>query len=316
MRELVVLVLFIGLATIGVGLVTAETTTIDADHGLDSNESVHEWETEGYASGSADRYDLELTVAEDRQDVGLQPSMVGSATNDYLRIQYNEDIERTLRIWIPREYVTPYTRDSVRAVDHTDVSATYRPIEGAEYLQITIKADEEMDVVLPLDKSAQISYGVLERVDKRTEQITGESFRGDAEDWQRIDEDDLADEASIKVSEHPDDTLVQVDARPQSSDPLWTNAPSGNDEIHGISTTVKEDSEGEKHLHVVSTTGSPPDVRVKHNYSRTDYWAGEARSARLIPDRIGDTVFGDSDGEDDDDDDGLLEWLPGRVVIP
>ena len=262
-------------------------TDIGTDHDLDNNSTIDAYDREGYVETSVQRYQLGLEVAENGRDVGLEPSLARDTRNDFLRLTYDEDFERTFRILVPREYITPYTMDSVEAID-SDHTASYEPVRGNEYLAVTITFDGKGEAVLPLQKDSAVSYGLIEKVDDRVEQVSGVSIFGRGSTWHYIRGDEAASQAAYPLNASSDDELlIQYDARPDSPEELWVNAPRGE---HDNAPMYYFDRESDDQVYLVVDNETAPTVRYNTNASTADRVRGDVNDIRLVPDRVRDRV--------------------------
>ena len=259
-----------------------DVVDIGTQHPLAANATADEFKRTGYVHGDLTRYRVSMAAAEGGGDVGLTPSLLRDARNDYVRIQYNESHTRTIRILLPREYITPYTMESVEAIG-SDHVATYRPARSGHYLAITVTFDGPGDAVFPLQKDSSAGGALLETVDRRVKQLTGISPMGRNGQWQYIDGSEVAEEPAYAINATSDDVLIQYDARPNATDEVWLNAPRG--EQDGVPVYYFE-RESDSQLYVVSADNSQPDIRLKTEPSRTDRIRGDINDIKLIPDRI------------------------------
>lgn len=261
-------------------------TAIDANHPLDSESAFERWDDDGYASGEVPELDMRLSVAEKRSDLDRSETLLEHRGSDYLRIEYREDIERDLRILIPKEYATPYTREGVESINgrHT---ADFSPARDGEYMEVVVHVDGPQDIVLPLDRKAQLSYRIVGSVSERIDAVTGYSPLG-SEGWTYVERGDLSSEGSVAVMKAPEDPLVQYDATPEKASERWINAPRGDSDAGGINWYIRENDEGEEMLYVVSTTDDPPAVRVKDEATMVDRVMGWINGALDIPSNLPD----------------------------
>lgn len=261
-------------------------TDIGTDHPLAAQGSIDEWTRTGTVDGELTRYQISVTAAEDGADVGLEPSMVRDTRNHYLRIQYDETSARTLRILLPREFITPYKMETVEGFD-SDHIAHYEPAREGEYLAVTIHFDGEGEAILPLQRDSAASYGIVERFDSQIETITGLSPLGRSGEWHYIDGQEVAAVAAYPVNASSEDVLIQYDARPDESDEVWLNAPRGETSSDLVYYYERSGDDGEE-LYVVSTGEAEPDVRIKQEATTVDRIRGDLNDIRLVPDRIRD----------------------------
>ena len=265
-------------------------TDIGAKHELDTADAVVEFNDRGYTSTQLSRIDMRVTVAEEKSEVGLEGRLTPTnAVNDYLRLEYNEEATRTVRILIPEEYWTAYKQDDVESLtsDHT---ATFEPARGGEYQSVIVEFDGPADVVLPAKWYDSMSYKALERVDQRLNKSVGVTIRDDGSQWRYVESESLASGAGYEIGEHADSVTVQYDATPDSPEETWVNAPQGESMRQDIYYYTR-DSENST-TYIVSKTDEPPTVRYKVNSTLLDRIRGDIRDIKLIPDRLKDALNG------------------------
>lgn len=308
-----VLLAVAGIAT-GAAPAAASSTpyTIDDGHDLDDEAALDEYDRTGQVTGQTDTLDVSLTVAESRHDIGMRPSGLSDAYNDaYLRIEYDETADRTLRIYIPREYWVPYTREQVDSMTG-DHHASFEPIRGGDYTEVTIHFDGQGDAVLPVRKYATVGTGwSVDRVDEYLNETTGHKVRSDPGEWQYIRDEQLAEGPGVEITNGSADVLVQYDATPDQERETWVNAPKGSPSTHGIYWYVKQSENST--AYVISDHNDPPAVRYKHQPRYRDTWTGRFNDLEYsIKSTVG-SWFGGGDSSDDGDtedssDDGWGWW--------
>lgn len=264
--------------------VSTEVVDIGTNHPLAANATADEFGRTGYVSGDLARYRVSMAVAESGGDIGMTPSLMRDTRNDYLQIRYNESYERTIRILLPRDYITPYTMEHVEALD-SDHVASYKPARSGHYLAVTVTFDGPGTAVFPLQKDSSAGGALLETVDNRVKQLTGISPLGRNGKWQHIDGSEIAEEPAYPINATSEDVLIQYDARPNRTEEVWLNAPRG--EKNDVPVYYFE-RESDSQLYVVSADNSQPDIRLKTEPSRTDRIRGDINDIKLVPDRIRD----------------------------
>lgn len=269
-----------------------DIVTIDNSHDLATDAAIDDYRSDGVVSTDLSQLEGTLTVAESKADVDADDELLPTDTrNHYLRLEYEEDFARTLRIHVPREYITPYSQAAVPSVT-SDHHADFEPVRGGEYLEVVVHVDEPTDIVLPLQRDSAIGYRAVERLDRNIERATGYSaFSGD--EWQYIDGTDLDGNATLELEDvdDPDEMVVQYDAHKDDPDETWLNAPDSPDDDIGVHAMTRTNSSGENNTaYVVATTSDPPDVRYKPNANPTDAASGWVNDAREIPSRIADGI--------------------------
>lgn len=269
--------------------------TIDNNHGLADDATISQYHSAGHAQTDLSQLDATLTVATDRDDVGLEDEMLPSnLRNDFVRIEYREDFTRTLRIHLPREYWVPYSMVDVESAS-SDHVARYEPVRGGEYLEIVVHVDEPADIVLPVQKDSSASYRAVERLDRNIERATGSSaFSGD--EWTYIRGDEFANATMYELEdvENSEDAVVQYDSYKDDPDETWLNAPRGEDSDVGMHVMTRE-SLGNESVFLVATADDPPDVRYKPEGTMRDRSSGWINDALEIPKRMKDGIDGIGD---------------------
>lgn len=278
MRRTTLLVAAVVLAAVAVGVVAADDVTdIGTDHDLASDDAMERWSDRGYAEGDVDRYQIELAVAESRADVGAEDAAVTNIRNQFLRIDYQEDYERTLRILIPRDVITPYKTTAGSLTSPHE--ATLSPARSGEYLEVVVEVDGESDIVLPLNRDHAISYSLIERTDKRIERLTGVSPLDREHDWEYVDGDEFTGETH-RINHSLDEMALQFDATPERTDETWVNVPVGERGGAGV-YVLDTDAKHDGNTTLVTTLQDPPEIRYRTESTlpaQVRGWVSEART--------------------------------------
>lgn len=283
----------VALLAVSIGGVAADdVTAIDNSHDLDSDWATDRYADEGYVEGDVDIYDMQLTVAEDREDVADTPLITD--TSDWVRIEYNEEVERTLRITLPKDYGQPYERAGVESIT-SDHDVDLEPVKDGEFLQLTVEVDGPTEIVIPLEWDGQLSYTILDRVSDRVDRLQEWNPLSADADWQYIESGDLEGDNAMTIADH-DDVLVEVDARPNQPDDRWVPAPRSNAD-QPVYWYTQDGNNGTEAI-VVSTTDDAPNIRYAEDHDLIDQIWSEVGSAREIPNNIMDSLE-------------LPDWLPG-----
>ncbi|MFC6720902.1 hypothetical protein ACFQGT_00450 [Natrialbaceae archaeon GCM10025810] len=271
---------------------TDSVTDIGADHDLDTSDAITEYNEAGHTETDLSRIDMTVTVAESKADVGLEDQPLPTdVRNDYLRLQYDEEAERTVRILIPDDYWTPYLREEVQSIsdDHT---AEFEPVRGGSYTAVVIRFEEPADVVLPVQWDSSLSYEVTERIDERLNKSIGFQIRDDDTGWTYLEDENLSEGAGHEIDGAPGDVTVQYDATPDRPEETWINAPRGET----LSDDIYYYDRGENGTtYVVSKTDEPPAVRYKEDSTFADRARGAINDLREVPNRIMDGFSGGGD---------------------
>lgn len=280
-RYLLLLIAILAGLTIVTPTLGTDVTPIDDSHELDSQWAVDEWNEYGYVEGEAHNYQLDIAIADDREAVA-DDTLIGDIGSDWVMLDYHENIQRTLRIHIPAEYVTPYERAGVESADgqHT---AHFEPVQDGDYLEITVAVDGPATIALPLEWDGQTSYQILDRVDGYVEAAKDVSPLSSTTNWTYYDGDDISQKTAVKVAD-TDDVDVQVDARPDSGDHVWI--PAAQDDADEDIYYYHREENGTLNTYVVATVDNPPDIRVGEDVSGWDRIRSEINSALQVPRNI------------------------------
>lgn len=260
-----------------------DVTDLGADHGLDTAEKISEFRSNGLVTTDADRIDMSISVAESKSDVGITGRMFpNDLRNNYLRLEYNEDAERTVRLLIPSEYWTPYPRERAKTVSG-DAQVGLEPVRGGDYTEVVVRFTGKDDVVVPLQWDSSVSYRAVERVDNRLDNSLGITLRDDNSEWVYVNSSTVSEGPGLAVGEDASDITVQYDATPDSPEETWINAPKGETLSDGI-YYYQRSEDGE--AYIVSKTDDPPAIRYNVKSSLGDRIRGDIRELLTIPDSI------------------------------
>lgn len=225
---LVTFVVTVALTTVAVGPVQADDppplATIDDNHSLDCSE----FQTTGRTLSNHSVPAVTVTVAKHPSQVGLPETLTGDATHHYIRIEYHEDRDRTLRIWIPEDCLNPYAKEPVESVTGGP-PAEYSIVEqnGTRYLGVRVVVTTETDTVYRVSRGGGVSFGVLDRV---TEQVGGVLGLGggNGSQWNYINSTELEGTnatARIALEENESDPLIQY----RTGNDTWAVVPDEPD---------------------------------------------------------------------------------------
>lgn len=283
-------------------VVTAATTyTLGADHGLNDDAAIENYESEGVAVVNTTAPDLTLRMAEEASACGVEGSITRDVRNDYLCVGYDSDLKMTLKFELSGEYFHPYVRESKSSIAD-EAPATFALADGGNNTAVTIEFDGAANAVYPIPEDATAAYYVVDRSNSRLKQLTGLSLFGDGNtSWHPIDSEVLRNKTQVRINSPPSETVVQYDATPNATDSTWLTVPEGP----AASASVYRTSKGsDDTVYVVSEeSGTAPPVRYKRVDSASGRLDAAMEEVASIDDRISvmiDSIFGD-DGEDSDD---------------
>lgn len=256
--------------------------TIDADHALTTDAKQAAFEQTGVATASLNAPDLSITVAADHDGKGCGiKGWHSDLRNDYLCLQYNEEIDRQVRIFIPAEYWTPYLRTSVDEVGGGP-AATFEPVENGQYTSVTVTLSGSGTYAYPVTKEASFFAGARDRTLGNLENITGVGYP-ERQAWQYIPAERLGGNQSAYVVRAPNGTenlLLEY----ETSDGGWSTVPDGAKSFAPVYFETKRGVEGR--AYVFATTSDPPRVRYKTQAGGRDQLGAAFREIGQIPSRL------------------------------
>lgn len=196
---------------------------VDGNHDLDSEQAVDQYQEDGIATGDADDLNLKMTITEDCSEVGHDPLV--SPPQTCLKVDYDEEVARTIRVYIPRDYWIPHDQQNMRSVDG-DVTAEMEPIQDRQYTAITIHLSGESESVFTISEVQSGLWGARERMYRtvngsvgiNTPRIAG----SDNTPWKYVSSSEFTANESYSVQS---EATVQYDARPGYNETSWQPVP-------------------------------------------------------------------------------------------
>lgn len=262
MHKQVFLTIVLVMATLAAGVTpgsaTTEVVAIDYTHDLDEEQAIEQYEEDGVVTDSIAAPAMDLTIADSREDVDRGSVILD--TDTYLRVQYHEDVERTIRVYIPDDYWEPFEDHSLQSVDG-NVDAEMEPVRvnGQDYSAVTLHFDGQADAVIAIngveDGLWNIRHTATDMLNESVPFELPSLSSPDENPWQHVDSSDLS---SGDYDTESNDVMVEYDATPDSEDMTWVEAPSCDSsepvctmDRSGNVTIVPDDSE------------NPPAIRYK-----------------------------------------------------
>jgi hypothetical protein len=253
-------------AALGVTVALAAGQDAGVDYPLDdtthlsTQEGIQTYDETGVVHANVSTPQLTVTVADSASECGLETSMVSDTRNSYLCLDYQEDVDATIRIHVSGDYWHPYVRETKASIRGT-APASFQPTEDGNATAVTVDLDGATKAVYPVPRDVTASYYVLEHADSRSESILGFGFRGHSTSWQTIDSGAFSGEnTSTRLMNEEGQLLLQYDATPNQSESTWFAVPSepGNAPVYRMTRSGEPNA-----TYVVSTTTDAPPVRYK-----------------------------------------------------
>jgi len=257
--------LVIGLAVltlllVGVGPAAADDSPplspIDDDHTFDCSELAMQGVTGSNHTVPA----VSFTLANQPSQVGLAEDWTDAKTNDYLRVSYEEDRTRVLRLWIPTACASPYVKEPVSPVaGGPPAEYSIARANGTRYLQVKLTVTGRTDAVYPISVSGGMSFNILHRATERVQEVVGGgSDESSGPSWTYIDRSRLQGAnatATVTFGPNATDPLFQY----RTGNETWAIVP--DEASHPAPLYRMRKSGVNKTVFVVSEPDSPPQVR-------------------------------------------------------
>lgn len=264
-----------------------DSVTLPTSIPINSDESVSTYEQDGVVTGGVGAPQMEITIAEERDDVALGYTLdplEGSTRNDFVRIEHKEDMGRTVRIPLSADYWKPFPRDELESLDG-DHTAKLEPVQmnGETYTLLTVTFDGADSAVFAIPEDAIAVYSASERTEERMNTTFGIDLGITPSPWSEIPPSVFGNETAVRIEGDPDDMMIQYNAG-TASDPEWLSAP---DEPKDSAPVYRMQKDGvDNAVYVVSRTTDTPTVRYKTQSTMGDRVSMYVREAKSLPSRI------------------------------
>jgi len=289
-RQLVGVLLVVAVVSQPLAASASEVVPLDDHHELATQDAVQTYQQDGVVSTNLTAPELSLTVATDHDDVGLKGFHVDS-TKHYLRIQYDEDVARTIRFYLPRGYWHPYQQEDVQAVN-SPLTADLSPAEAGNYTAVTVHLHQPTDAVIPISKTDAFVFDRMESYRGWMNNTTGYSPpRMSTGQWEYLDESALSGSNATTSLPNENGTLtVQYDADPKPGAQSWITVPECDGSDQAVCKFRKQGVENRTYL--LSVQEDPPTVRYKHETDNVGDLKAAVRDIQQIPARIMEDING------------------------
>jgi len=264
---------------------TAQTrVTLDDNHALASETKQVQFAQDGVARANIAAPNMTLTVATEHEQCNID-GYYSDTRNDYLCIDYSEEIERTIRIHIPDEYWSPYVRESVSPVAG-DSPATFERIEGGQYQSVTVTVDEPGTYAWRINGEASYWAGSKDRTLRYVENATGVGAP-QTDEWSYISPKELSGNSSTYVVRAPNGTeaLVMEYKEPDGS---WSSVP--DEEVSWAPVYYQAPDTTDGQVYVFAAEENPPEVRYKTDASSVDGVGAAIREVSSVGTRLEDIL--------------------------
>lgn len=285
MRRSTLLVAAIILLAVGAGLATAaERYNVDADHGLDKQSAIQAFEAEGVVQTEVTTPHLTVTIAKSASDCDADTGLFSDARNDFLCIQYHNDLPQTTRLWIPDAYWTPFVHENKQPVGDGPV-ASFQPVRHRNYTSVVVRFDGSATAVYAIPRDVTASYALINRINERTQTIAGVELWSGGTQWRYVNTSAFGSSPSIAIKTKPDRTMIQYDATPNETGGTWVSVPEGES---STSPVYRMQRPGEPQtVYIIADTRHPPPIRYRARGTGIAAVDSAFKEIRTIDEKIG-----------------------------
>lgn len=265
-RDLVIIALLVAAAIVPFVAVGAdgatEYTQIDTDHPLTKDSKISNYQSDGKAVAELLYPNMKLTMGQSRDDVGLDEGITLWDNSNYLRIDYDEEKPRVVRIYIPQEYNRPYT--STLEPVQGDAPAEIEPVRDREYTSVKVELSGEQDTyIYELSETdgfaAGVTDGWVERASPDISDDENESTQPSDTEWQYVQSTNIGESYNITV-DTTDEYRVQYLSTSRNGEE-WTPVPDERTDGDPYFTNTRAGINDT--VYVVSTDADTPQIRYK-----------------------------------------------------
>jgi hypothetical protein len=283
-----VLVMGVAISTVG----AQPVATVDDDHALNSTEKMQEFAENGVAETDITIPQMKVRVSDDHQDVGLDGFRRDTGLT-YLKIDYNEEIPREVRIYIPEAYWSPVENLGKKPVNGGP-TADLEITRGGTMQSVSVEFSGETEVVYAVSSLSGAAFAYVEAPQDRFGDLTGVNFSvvADEQEWQYPPEGALTDGSlgyGIKSGSKDNGVLVQYNDGGDD----WVPAPDCRRHNVASPPVCKMVRKGvNDKVYVVPRVKEPPQIRYKQEPNTVDKIGQALDDLGSIPGKITELIFG------------------------
>lgn len=263
--------ILLAIAAVGVPAVGASNVNaVDTDHTLTSDASIATFDAEEVVSGEVDGLNMTITVADKVSQLNKSEWAHPSSARTFLRVEYNEEIDRTVRLYIPSEYFRPRVKSGLAPLE-SGPPAKLQPVKDRQYTAVTVTFDKETEVIYPISSSRGMISSGRSSTSELVENSTGfrlPSLTSNGAEWQPVPGEAMTStEATYRIPSNESDITVQYDADESPEEERWLTVQSCDRSDQPVCTF---DRDGSKATYLLSTTEDVPPVRWKAETAASD----------------------------------------------
>jgi hypothetical protein len=245
------------------GVATAAPPVVDlgADTGLEEPGMTDDWADGDPVAVTPTRLDMRIQIAHQAATVDLSEWRHVDAGNTYLRVQYNESIERRIVFLVPDSYWPPYAAEL--DAEDADVTAEFRSTVDTEYTRVEITVSEATDARFTIQEETALLFEGRRRARSLLENRTGLDVPtlSASSSWQQLGNRSLAgDNQTVDIDTQGDEVVIQYDDAPSEAT-NWVPVRECTDGTTEVCRFTRSDAN--ETVYLLSRDTTPPAIRYK-----------------------------------------------------
>lgn len=239
---------------------SSDVYDLDDEWGLADEDSVETFETDGVITATrVGGHDLNVTISESSDDVPTQGVNVDTL-NTYVHFEYQEDIPREYRLYVPSEYFYPRVATEYEA-ENAPVTIDIQPAGDSSYSVVRIEFTGPTDATFKIGKQAGWVFSTRDSVGQMINDTTGISLpsigSSDSEDeWTYVDAAALSGEnATTQIDTGGDPVSMQY----RTDRGRWATVPNCERTTEPVCRFERDGVENS--TYIMSPQADPPQVR-------------------------------------------------------
>lgn len=240
----------------------------DAGHDIATQSAKDRYHDEGHVTGDVYGLNMTVTVADKAGDTGLSDLGTVSTGKVFVRVDYNEELERTVRFYLPASYVAPQLKEGLES-DDGSLTADLKPTENRSHTAMTMEFDGRAEAVFAIS----VTRGAVSDSKSGLSDILGNmtgfelpSLTSGGAEWHYVSGEELDDNQTDYISANESDT-IQYNAAPGAAEAEWTPVQTCDGGEAPVCTYTKADYPNRTYL--LSQEADPPRVRYRSGSSVT-----------------------------------------------
>ncbi|WP_424015035.1 hypothetical protein ACOZ35_03230 [Halorubrum xinjiangense] len=258
----------------------APVTTLDKDHALWTDDKKEQYRDSGLAKSVINAPDVTITASVDKDGCNARSLTHPDIAYDFLCIDYQEDISRTIRLHVPRGYFGLHNGVVESLEENGEARVSISPDE--DYIIVHVEVDGPTKMTIPMSETGAVIQLGRETTGNAVEEFTGFGQAGD--EWEYIEAGELSPDSGAYVINAPEgDTAKHILVEYQEED-TWARPGRSSDTYKPIYTVERDGVDNKLYVH--ATTADAPQVRYKLEPGPVDRIFGYGNELMRGPARV------------------------------